>query len=116
MIAPSKLPKGTPGSFAGLLGQAGVAASSAAAGAAAGASAAASITAKRHSIAPAAQASDKGVVVRSTSGEISSLQEQNKPGSLVAGNLLEEGKIFNIHYLSLSDELSLSFNFHQKDK
>lgn len=78
MIAPPKLTKGVPGSFAGLLGQAGVAASSAAAGAAAGASAAASITAKRHSIAPTAQAAsiDKGAVVRSTSGEISNLQEQ----------------------------------------
>ncbi|XP_034256942.1 1-phosphatidylinositol 4,5-bisphosphate phosphodiesterase classes I and II isoform X2 [Thrips palmi] len=79
MVIPPKPPKG-PGSFAGLLGQAGVAASSAAAGAAAGASAAASIT-KRHSIAPTAQAAsvDKaGAVVRSTSGEISNLQEQAK--------------------------------------
>lgn len=75
LMPPPKLTKGPPGSFAGLLGQAGVAASSAAAGAAAGASAAASITAKRHSIAPA---SDKSGVVRSASGEISSLQEQGK--------------------------------------
>lgn len=80
MIAPPKLTKGGTVSVAGLLGQAGVAASSAAAGAAAGASAAASITAKRHSIAPTAQAAavDKGAVVRSTSGEISNLQEQGK--------------------------------------
>ncbi|XP_026281090.1 1-phosphatidylinositol 4,5-bisphosphate phosphodiesterase classes I and II [Frankliniella occidentalis] len=86
MIAPPKLTKGVPGSFAGLLGQAGVAASSAAAGAAAGASAAASITAKRHSIAPGAQSSSAPAVVRSTSGEISGMQE---PGKL---SLLEEVK------------------------
>ncbi|KAK3909225.1 1-phosphatidylinositol 4,5-bisphosphate phosphodiesterase beta-3 [Frankliniella fusca] len=78
MIAPPKLTKGVPGSFAGLLGQAGVAASSAAAGAAAGATAAASITAKRHSIAPGTQSSSAPAVVRSTSGEISATQEQGK--------------------------------------